>query len=82
MDIYLLRVWTGPGRLLLDEAGAAGELGQTEDHKLRWFNGRHTDLAHDLPEVDTFGRVGLVVTFDVKSVTRRRPRTRRPCAIP
>src|SRR3954471_3067447 len=47
-----------------DEAGAARELGELEDHELRGLHGSDPDLAHDLAGVDDIRGVRLVIALD------------------
>src|SRR6478609_5601181 len=58
------------------EAGAAGELGQLEDHELRRLHRRDPDLADDLAGVDTLRGVGLPITLDVERLVRGQPEQR------
>src|SRR6266496_1104668 len=53
---------------LVDQAGAAGELGQAEHHELGRLDRRHADLADDLARVDALGRVGLLVALHVEGL--------------
>src|SRR3712207_2612806 len=55
---------------LSDEAGAARELGQAEDDELGGLHRSDTDLAHDLPRVDSLGGVGLAVALEVERLVR------------
>src|SRR5215831_12478971 len=64
------------GGLLADQAGATGELREPENHEFSWFDGRDPDLAHRLPGVDAFGRVGLVIAFHVESLVWGLPEQR------
>src|SRR3954470_14627478 len=70
--------WVGRGsrRSLVDEARAAGELGEPEDHELGRLDRRHPDLAHDLAGVDSLRRVGLPVALDVERLVGRQPEQR------
>src|SRR6478609_4126074 len=49
--------------LFADQAGAAGDLRQSEDDELGRLHRRDTDLADDLAGVDAFGRIGLAVAL-------------------
>src|SRR6476620_11195735 len=59
-----------------NQAGAAGELRQLEDHELGRFDRGDADLANDLARVDALGRVGLTVALDVEGLVRGEPEQR------
>src|SRR3954447_23007523 len=62
--------------LLVDQAGAAGELGEPEDNELRGLHRRHPDLADHLTGVDALGGVRLAVALAVERLVRSEPEQR------
>src|SRR5271165_1098060 len=66
----------GRRRLLADQAGAAGELGEPEDDELGGLDRGDPDLADHLARIDALGRVGFPVALDVERLVRGQPEQR------